>query len=149
MSRRFERFDARPGRSYRLLLPYTDASTAPGKTTADSDIVEARLIELVPGVQAVQAVDFVSDDPRQRRHHGHDLGAHRCDAATRVGIRAEHVPAGISAEDHAAGLSSSLANLAALLERWHRGTSRVSSRPAPPISRLGCRALPEHPEAGR
>jgi hypothetical protein len=38
------------------------------------------------------------------------------DAATRVGIRAEQVPAGISAEAHAARLSSSLANLAVLLE---------------------------------
>jgi hypothetical protein len=31
---------------------------------------------------------------------------------TRVEIRAENVPAGISAADHAAGMSSSLANLA-------------------------------------
>ncbi|MBV9197364.1 MAG: SRPBCC domain-containing protein, partial [Solirubrobacterales bacterium] len=38
-------------------------------------------------------------------------------AGTRVDIRADHVPAGISAEDHAAGLGSSLANLAAYLER--------------------------------
>jgi hypothetical protein len=33
-----------------------------------------------------------------------------------VEIRADHVPDGISAEDHAAGLTSSLANLAACLE---------------------------------
>ncbi|MFL5903462.1 MAG: hypothetical protein ACJ76Q_06550 [Solirubrobacteraceae bacterium] len=39
------------------------------------------------------------------------------DPATRLGIRARQVPAGISAEHHAAGLSPSLANLAALLER--------------------------------
>ena len=39
------------------------------------------------------------------------------DAATRVDIRADDVPAGISAEDHAAGLDSSPANLAAHLER--------------------------------
>ncbi|GAB4008757.1 hypothetical protein GCM10029992_65950 [Glycomyces albus] len=35
----------------------------------------------------------------------------------RVAISAADVPPGISAEDHAAGLSSSLANLAAYLER--------------------------------
>ena len=35
---------------------------------------------------------------------------------TRVDIRADDVPDGISAADHAAGLSSSLANLAAYLE---------------------------------
>jgi uncharacterized protein YndB with AHSA1/START domain len=40
MSGRFERFDARPGGSYRMVLTYTDASGAPGNATADSDIVE-------------------------------------------------------------------------------------------------------------
>jgi hypothetical protein len=39
------------------------------------------------------------------------------DGGTRVEIRADDVPRGISAEDHAAGLASSLANLAAYLER--------------------------------
>jgi hypothetical protein len=39
------------------------------------------------------------------------------DAGTRVEIRAVDVPAGIRAEDHAAGLASSLANLAAYVER--------------------------------
>jgi hypothetical protein len=36
---------------------------------------------------------------------------------TRVEVRAEDVPTGISAEDHAAGMASSLANLAEYLER--------------------------------
>jgi uncharacterized protein YndB with AHSA1/START domain len=43
MSGRFEQFDAQPGGSYRLVLTYADASSARGKATADSDIVEARL----------------------------------------------------------------------------------------------------------
>jgi hypothetical protein len=38
-------------------------------------------------------------------------------AGTRVDIVAEDVPDGISAEDHAAGLASSLTNLAAYVER--------------------------------
>ena len=36
---------------------------------------------------------------------------------TRMDIRADPIPAGIAAEDHAAGLASSLANLAAYVER--------------------------------
>jgi uncharacterized protein YndB with AHSA1/START domain len=63
MSCRFERFDPRPGGSYRLVLTYADAAAAPGKATPDSDIVEARYVDIVPGVRVVQAVDFVSDDP--------------------------------------------------------------------------------------
>lgn len=55
MSGRFERFDARPGGSYPLVLTHADASSGPGKTTADSDIVEARFIDIVPGVRVVQA----------------------------------------------------------------------------------------------
>jgi hypothetical protein len=39
------------------------------------------------------------------------------DGGTRVDITADDVPDGISAEDHAAGLASSLANLADHLER--------------------------------
>src|ERR1700749_2360372 len=63
MTGTFERFDARPGGSYRLVLTYADASGAPGKATAGSDIVEARFVDVVPGERVVQAVDFVSDDP--------------------------------------------------------------------------------------
>src|SRR4051794_9297763 len=57
------RFDGRPGGGYRMVLTYADASTAPGKATADSDVVEARFVDMVPGVQVVQAADFGSDDP--------------------------------------------------------------------------------------
>lgn len=63
MSGRFEHFDARRGGSYRLVLTYAAGSTGTGKATADTDIVEARFLDLVPGVRVAQAVDFVSDDP--------------------------------------------------------------------------------------
>src|SRR3954451_18428253 len=64
MTARFDRFDGRQGGGSRMVLTYADASTAPGKATADSDVVEARFVDMVPGVKVVQAVDFVSDDPR-------------------------------------------------------------------------------------
>jgi len=115
MSGRFEYFDARPGGSYRLVLTYSDASTAPGKATADSDIVEARFVDLVPGALVVQAVDFISDDPAHAGTMTMTWELTAVDNGTRVDIRAEDVPAGISADDHAAGLSSSLANLATYL----------------------------------
>ncbi len=117
MSGRFERFDARPGGSYRLVLTYADASTAAGKATADSDIVEARFVAVVPGVRVVQAVDFVSDDPAYAGTMMMTWEVIALDAGTRVNIRADNVPAGISAEDHAAGLASSLSKLAGYLEQ--------------------------------
>jgi uncharacterized protein YndB with AHSA1/START domain len=113
----FERYDARPGGSYRMILTYADASAAPGKATADSDIVEVRFIDIVPGVRVVQAVDFVSDDPAYAGTMTMTWEVTAADGGTRVDIRAGNVPDGISADDHAAGLASSLAKLAAYLER--------------------------------
>ena len=117
MTGRFERFDARPGGSYRLVLTYADASGAPGKATADSDIVEARFVGMVPGERVVQAVDFVSDDPAYAGTMTMTWEVTAVEAGTRVDIVAEDVPDGVSADDHAAGLASSLAKLAAYVER--------------------------------
>jgi uncharacterized protein YndB with AHSA1/START domain len=117
MSGRFERFEARPGGSYRMVLTYADASTASGKATADTDVVEARFVDIVPGVRVVHAVDFVSDDPRFVGTMTVTWEITATEDGTRVGVRADDVPVGISADDHAAGLGSSLANLAAHVER--------------------------------
>lgn len=117
MSGRFERYDLRPGGGYRLVLTYADASAATGKATADSDVVEARFVDVVPGVRVVQAVDFVSDDPAFAGTMTMTWQVTAVEGGTRVDIRADDVPSGISAEDHAAGLASSLANLAGHLER--------------------------------
>ena len=99
-----------------MVLTYPDASGAPGKATADSDIVEARFVDIVPGERVVQAVDFVSDDPAYAGTMTMTWEVTAVDAGTRVDIVAEDVPDGISAEDHAAGIDSSLTKLASSLE---------------------------------
>jgi uncharacterized protein YndB with AHSA1/START domain len=107
MTGRFERFDARPGGAYRMVLTYVDASTARGKATPDSDIVEARFLDIVPGARVVQAVDFVSDEPGHAGTMTMTWEVATAERGTRIEIRADNVPDGISAEDHAAGLTSS------------------------------------------
>jgi uncharacterized protein YndB with AHSA1/START domain len=100
-----------------MVLTYSDASGAPGKATADSDVVEARFVDIVPGERVVQAVDFVSDDPAYAGTMIMTWEVTAVDAGTRVDIVAEDVPDGVSAEAHAAGLASSLMNLAAYVEQ--------------------------------
>ena len=117
MTARFERFDLRPGGSYRLVLTYNDATRAPGKATVDSDIVEARFVEIVPDVRVVQAIDFVSEDPAFAGTMTMTWEVTAVHGRTRVDITADDVPDGISAEDHATGLTSSLTNLAQHVER--------------------------------
>lgn len=120
MSATFERFDPRPGGSYRLVLTYTDAPGVSGKATPESDVVEARFIDIVPDLRVVQAVDFVSDDDAFAGTMTMTWEVNPVPGGTRVDIVAADVPAGISAEDHAKGLTSSLANLAEYVEQQTR-----------------------------
>ena len=116
MSARFERFDPTLGGSYRLVLTHADPTNAPGKSSDDSDVVEARYVEIVRNERVVQAVDFIAED---LDYAGTMTMTWALDAAndrTRVEITAEGVPDGISADDHAAGMTSSLDNLARYVE---------------------------------
>lgn len=117
MTGQFEWFDARVGGSYRLVLTYDEATAGSGKADADRDVVGARFVELEPARRVVQAVDFVSDDPAfaGTMTMAWELGA--ADGGTRVDITARDVPHGITAEDHEAGMRSSLENLAKHLEQ--------------------------------
>ena len=100
-----------------MVLTYDDPATSQGKATANSDVVEARIVDMVPGVRIVQAVDFVSDDPRYAGTMTMTWEITAVDGGTRVDITADDVPDAISAEEHAAGLNSSLVNLADYLQR--------------------------------
>jgi uncharacterized protein YndB with AHSA1/START domain len=116
MTATFERFDPTPGGSYRLVLTYADPTAARGKSSADSDIVEARYVDIVPNDRVIQAVDFVSDDPSFAGTMTMTWAVRAVDGRSRVEITADNVPDGISADDHAAGLTSSLDNLARYVE---------------------------------
>jgi uncharacterized protein YndB with AHSA1/START domain len=116
MTARFERFDPRPGGAYRLILTYTDPTGARGKASPDSDIVDARFVDIVHNARVVHAVDFVSDDPAVAGTMTMTWAVTAVDGGTRVDITAEDVPDGISAEDHATGLAYSLENLASFVE---------------------------------
>ena len=117
MNGRFEHFDARPGGSYRLILTYSDRSHGGGKATDDSDIVNARFVDIVPNARVVQAIEFVSDDPAFAGTMTMTWDVVPVGESVRVEVRAANVPPGISAEDHLVGLNSSLANLAEYTER--------------------------------
>jgi uncharacterized protein YndB with AHSA1/START domain len=117
MTGRFEHFDARAGGGYRMILTYDEAPESGGKTDDNSDAVEARFIEISPDDRVVQAVDFTSDDPSFAGTMTMTWAVSSVDGGTLVDIRADDVPPGISAEDHAEGMNSSLANLAAYVTR--------------------------------
>jgi hypothetical protein len=75
-----------------------------------------RYVETVPNDRVVQAVAFVSDDPALAGTMTMTWAVRAVDGGTRIEITADDVPDGVSADDHAAGLTSSLDNLAGYVE---------------------------------
>jgi uncharacterized protein YndB with AHSA1/START domain len=116
MTGRFENFDPTPGGSYRLVLTYANAAASPGKSSADSDIVDVRFVDIVANERVVQAVDFVADSPEFAGTMRMTWTVREDAGGTLVEIVADDVPDGISHADHAVGLASSLDNLARFVE---------------------------------
>lgn len=113
MTARVEQFDLKEGGAVRIELAYDDASGAPGKTTGGTDVVTGRFTEVEKGVRIVQEISFDSDDPAYGESMSMSWEITAQGMSTLVVFRAEGVPDAISADDHRAGLESSLANLAA------------------------------------
>jgi uncharacterized protein YndB with AHSA1/START domain len=114
MTGRFDAFDPRPGGAYRMQLTYKAPATA-GKSGGGTDVVDGHFAELTPDVRVVQSVVFDSDDPAFAGTMTMTWELREVDAGTEVVFRADGVPDGISAEDHAAGMNASLDNLASYL----------------------------------
>jgi uncharacterized protein YndB with AHSA1/START domain len=116
MKGRMLAFAFREGGSYRMRLTYDDPRHAPGKSSEDADEVEVRFVRLVPDARIEEAVTFDSDDVA---FSGEMRIVWTFDAApdgTLVTVRCENVPGGIRAEDHQAGLASTLEKLAGFVE---------------------------------
>jgi uncharacterized protein YndB with AHSA1/START domain len=99
-----------------MVLTYERAGHTPGKSSEHSDVVEGRFVELVPNVRVVQEIDFESDDPAFAGTMRMIWSLVPVAGGTEVAIACENVPEGVSKEDHAVGLKSSLENLAAFVE---------------------------------
>jgi uncharacterized protein YndB with AHSA1/START domain len=111
-----ERFDLRVGGGYRMVLTFANPAGGAGKSTADSDVVEATFVELVENERVVEAIEFESDDPSFAGTMTMSWQLTPLPAGTEVSIVANGVPAGIDPADHATGMQSSLDNLAAHVE---------------------------------
>lgn len=114
-----------------MTLHYLEAGDSTGKSTADTDIVHALYIEVFPGCRVAFEVNFVSEDPAYAGTMVMSWELSETDGGTEVVFRAENVPAGISAEDHAAGLASSLRQLQAYLASGSQSSPQPGPYPPP------------------
>jgi uncharacterized protein YndB with AHSA1/START domain len=109
-----DHFDPRPGGSLQITLTFDRPGG--GKTTANTDTVKGRFLEIHKDRSVRQAFVFESDDPSLAGTMTMTWALTPAVGGTAVEVVAENVPAGISKEDHRVGMESSLANLARLVE---------------------------------
>jgi uncharacterized protein YndB with AHSA1/START domain len=110
-------FDPRPGGAYRMALTYAVPPAGGGKSSHDSDVFDGVFLELEPDRRIVEEVRFDSDDPGFAGAMQVITLIAPAEGGAEVTLRCENVPAGITAEDHQAGIRSTLANLAAYVEQ--------------------------------
>ena len=118
MSGHLEHIDARPGGSFRLVLTYESGEG--GKTTADTDVTDTRIVALDEPRRVVWEVEFESEDPAYAGTMFMEWTLDAVQGATEVTVEATDVPSGIDPDDHVRGLTSSLAQLAELFENTGR-----------------------------
>lgn len=117
MTLTLDAWDPRPGGHLSLVLRYCDPSGAPGKTTANSDAVSGRFVEAEAPRRLVWVTRF---DASGENFEGEMTMVWTLEpeaGGTRIRVEARDVPPGISAEDHAEGLSASLRQLAQEADR--------------------------------
>ncbi len=115
MEAHLSEFSAAIGGGYRMELRYANGA-GQGKSTADSDVVQVRFVELAPDDLLIEAATFESDDPCFAGTMTITTRLVAVSDGTKVTVTADNVPPGISATDHRKEMESSLKNLALLLE---------------------------------
>jgi uncharacterized protein YndB with AHSA1/START domain len=117
MEGRIDAFEPREGGIHRMTLTYTGADHPAGKSSENEDIAKGEFLEPVPDQRIVQRIVFESGDPAFTGAMVMTWNLDEVPGGTRVTIVCANVPDGILQDDHEAGMRSTLANLAAFLER--------------------------------
>jgi uncharacterized protein YndB with AHSA1/START domain len=117
-------FDPRPGGAFCMTLTFENSSHAKGKSTSNADVVRGQFVTLEKNRRVTQRFEFDSADPAFAGTMTMTWTLNPQEEGTVLTVTAEDVPVGITAEDHEAGMASSLSNLAAIIEGRPRGRSQ-------------------------
>lgn len=108
--------DVRAGGRFRMALHYEDTVHA-GKSGEGVDVFESQFVGLTPNREVTEAITFQSADPAFAGTMTMATRLRPADDGTEVSLIATGVPEGICQEDHLAGLTSTLDNLARFVLR--------------------------------
>ena len=120
MTGRALEYDFSEGGGYRIELQYAEGTRrGSGKTTNSSDVSKGHFLELLPGHRIKQSVEFESSDAAFAGTMTMTWTFEPTKEGTTVTVVADNVPDGVSEADHAAGLRSSIDNLAGFVAGGH------------------------------
>jgi uncharacterized protein YndB with AHSA1/START domain len=88
-----------------------------GKTFEDTDTFQGKFIELAPYEKIVELIEFESPNPGFAGEMTMTTSLSDVEEGTRVTVLCENLPPGIRPEDNERGCTSSLQNLARLVEK--------------------------------
>lgn len=109
--------EPRVGGSFRVSLTYLNPKeSSGGKTSADTDTVQGRFVELLPNEKIVWVTEFESDQPEFAGEMKIIWSLADADGGTEVTVVCEGIPVGIRLEDNELGSKLSLQKLAAFVE---------------------------------
>jgi uncharacterized protein YndB with AHSA1/START domain len=91
-------------------------ATGTRKSSSSTDVVDGEFLEVIRDNLVRQRFTFTSEDPSFAGPMIMTWTLTPTTGGTHVAVAAENVPAGISPQEHAAGIASSLANLAKYVE---------------------------------
>ena len=112
--------DPRPGGAFCITLTFDETNHAKGKSTSNTDVVKGQFVTLETNRKVIQRFQFSSADPAFAGTMTMTWALTPQVEGTVLAVTAEGVPVGIRAEDHEAGMASSLSNLAAMFEGARR-----------------------------
>jgi uncharacterized protein YndB with AHSA1/START domain len=101
-------FEPHVGGRFRMRLTFVASQ---GKSSENTDVVEARFTDIMPNERIGLSVAFVSDDPKFAGTMTMTWQFQPTPEGTNVTVVAEAVPSGIDRAVHEAAMASSLANL--------------------------------------
>lgn len=101
-----------PGGRYRTAFLHEDASAGNGKTADHAVIFEGCFIELIPGEQIVEVVEFESTDPAFAGTMTIKTTLTPVRIGTKVTFMSENMPTGSSAADYKSAIQLTLRDLA-------------------------------------
>ena len=117
--------EAHAGGQFRVSLTYTaPEDTGSGKTSSTTDTYHGRFVTLVPNELIVEAIEFETDNPAMTGDMTLTVQLADAPGGSRLTMRYDNLPAGVSVADNELGTRLSLEKLAALLgqRRWRTYT---------------------------